>query len=452
MQGPVNDERNRQSPSWAVLAVMTLAIAVGFIDRQVINLLIQPIKHDFGLSDLEVSLLQGSAFIVAYLLASPVFGVWADISNRRNILLGCLVVWSGFTVLCGFATGFTSLFIARALVGMAEAGLTPSAFSILSDSFDEKRLSRAMSIYNIGPYVGSGMALLVGGAVLHEAEGWNLADVPLLAGVRPWQMTMMVVGVVGLICAIPLMAIREPVRRGVPKEEEEVGKRRIPVAEAIAIMCSRARFYVGYFGGMALSIIPLYAFPAWIPTLATRQYHVPLSEVGLHYGIVTIAAGTCGVLTGPGWVAILQRRLGVRDGNIRIGIFTNLAVLVTCVLLAYRPSYMALLAIAGTACFFYSMTAPLAATSAQIVTPNRMRGLVTAIYLVIAGAMGLALSPVLVAVLTDKVFRDEVRVGDSVAIVCGVATLGAAAMFAWCLRGYHGLLDKPITIEVKLPS
>ena len=88
----------------------------------------------------------------------------------------------------------------------------------------------------------------------------------------------------------------------------------------------------------------------------------------------------------------------------------------------------------------------------QLITPNRMRGLVTAIYLVIAGAMGLALSPVLVAFLTDKVFRDEVRVGDSVALVCGVATLGAAAMFAWCLRGYHGLLDKPITIEVKLPS
>lgn len=440
-------ETRRQSPPWAILTVLTMAIAVGYIDRQVINLLIQPIKHDFGLSDLKVSLLQGAAFISAYLLASPFFGRWVDISNRRNILLCCLVVWSGFTVLCGFSTGFFSLFVARALVGLAEAGLTPAAWSMLSDSFDEKRLAWAMSIYNIGPYVGGGLALLLGGVVLHGAEGLDLSYIPWLSETRPWQLTMIVVGLVGLVCAIPLMATREPIRRGVPKNEGERGKRAIPISEAFAIMHKHGRFYGCYLGAMSMSIIPLYAFPAWVPALAIRQFHVPLTQVGLHYGILTIAAGTLGVLTGPGLVAAMQRRFHVRDAYLRLGIFTNLGVFVCCIFLAYRPSYTALMAIAGVSCFFYSMTAAPAGAAGQIVTPNRMRGLIAAIYLVVAGAMGLALSPVLVAFLTDEVFHDEARVGDSLAIVCGLSTLASAALF-WCVLGaYRRLLDEPIRLR-----
>ncbi|MEP6869626.1 MAG: MFS transporter, partial [Novosphingobium sp.] len=426
MLEPGANDGRRQSPPWAVLTVLTIIFTVGFIDRQVINLLIQPIKHDFGLSDLKVSLLQGTAFIIAYLLASPFFGRWVDLTNRRNILLGCLVAWSGFTVLCGFATGFGGLFAARALVGLAEAGLTPACWSMLSDSFDEKRLARALSVYNIGPYIGGGLALLLGGVVLREAEGWDLSYVPRLSAAQPWQLTMMIVGFLGLVCAIPLLMIHEPIRRGLSRSDDDTVKRAIPVAEAFGTMRSRGRFYGCFFSGMALSVVPLYAFPAWIPALAVRQFHIPLAQVGLQYGLVTIVSGTVGVLVGPGLVAAMQRRFGFRDGNLRLGVITNLGVFASCILLFYRPSYPALLGISGIACFFYSMSAPPAGAALQIVTPNRMRGLATAIYLVVVGAAGLALSPVLVAFLTDRVFRDEVRVGDSLAIVCGVSALGAA--------------------------
>lgn len=437
--------RGATSP-WFMLAVLTMIFSVGFIDRQVLNLLVQPIKTSYGLDDLQVSLLQGVAFSIAYLLASPLFGRWVDMAGRRNILLGCLVLWSGFTALCGFARGFTSLFAARSVVGAAEAGLTPAAWSMLSDSFDDEKLGRAMSIYNIGPYVGGGLALLLGGAVLHQAETWDVSHIPLLSHAEPWQLTFMIVGAIGLLCALILLAVREPLRRGGGRDDAAV-----PLAQAGRIIRVNRRFYGTFYVGMALGIIPIYAFPAWLPALATRQFHVPIAQVGLNYGLVTLITGTLGVLCGP-LIASILRRLGTRDENLRLGVLTNLIVFACCIALFVRPSYMALLVTGGCASFFYSMPTATAAAALQTVTPNRMRGLITSIYIVIVTLMGLAVAPVLVAFFTDKVFHDEVRVGDSLAIVCGVATLGAAATLAASLGAYRRLLDDPITLTPATPE
>jgi MFS family permease len=191
----------------------------------VLNVLVQPIEASYGLDDLQVSLLQGIAFSIAYLLASPIFGRWVDTSGRRNILLTCLVLWSGFTTLCVFARGFAGLLAARSVVGATEAGLTPAAWSMLSDSFDDKQLGRAMSIYDIGPYVGGGLALLLGGAVVREAETWDVSHAPLLSGAEPWQLTFMIVAAIGLLCALVLLALREPQRRAVAGTDAPVPTR-----------------------------------------------------------------------------------------------------------------------------------------------------------------------------------------------------------------------------------
>ncbi len=331
------DERPRRAgltgSPWFVLAVLTAAFSVGFIDRQLLNLLVQPIKASFGLNDLQISLLQGAAFSIAYLLMSPVFGRWVDVAGRRNILLSCLVLWSGFTALCGTARGFTSLFAARSVVGAAEAGLTPAAWSILSDTFDDRRLGRAMSIYNIGPYLGGGLALLLGGAILKAAEHWDMSGIPVLHAMAPWQLTFVVVGAIGFACAILLLLVAEPPRRGASASDAAVSLR-----EATRIIRSRGRFYGRFYVGMALSIIPIYAFPAWLPALATRQFHVPITQVGLNYGLITLISGTVGVLCGTmvaGWLG----RLGTRDENLRLGVLTNLVVFACCVALFLRPSY-----------------------------------------------------------------------------------------------------------------
>jgi MFS family permease len=443
MSEPAPAPRVRQSSPWFMLIVLTTIFSVGFIDRQVLNLLVQPIKATYGLDDLEISLLQGVAFSIAYLLMSPVFGRLVDMSGRRNILMGCLLLWSAFTALCGFSRGFFSLFAARSVVGAAEAGLTPSAWSMLSDSFDDKQLGRAMSIYNIGPYVGGGLALLMGGAVLHQAEHWDVSGLPLLAGMAPWQMTFLIVGAIGLLCALLLLPVREPLRRGGGATDAA-----LTLGEAGGIIRDNRRFYGSFYVGMALGIIPIYAFPAWIPALATRQFHIPIAQVGLNYGLVTLVTGTVGVLLGP-TAANLIACTGVRDSYLRLGVFTNLAVFACCIALFFRPTYHALLITGGLASFFYSMPTPTAATALQSVSPNRMRGLVTSVYIVLVTIMGLAVAPVLVAFFTDIVFHDEVRVGDSLALVCSIATLGAALTLAYSLAAYRTLIDTPITLKPK---
>lgn len=430
----------RHAP-WFTLAVLTIVFAIGNIDRQLLNLLVQPIKADFGLSDLQISLLQGLAFSGAYLLMSPIFGRWVDMSGRRNILLGCVLIWSGFTALCGTARGFLSLFAARSMVGAAEAGLTPAAWSMLSDKFDDRGLGRAMGIYNAGTYIGGGLALMLGGAILHAASGWDLRGVPLLESMAPWQLTFLVVGVIGLCAAMLLLLVPEPLRRGAGASDAAVS-----LSGALHIISRERGFYGLFYLGMALAIVPISAFPAWLPALAMRQFDIPIATVGIQYGIVSLTGGTIGVLSGPFFASLLAR-LGYRDANLRLAVLTNLVVLGCCIALFFRPSYHAVLAIGGVASIFYSMPTPMAATALQIVTPNRMRGLITSIYIVLVTLVGLCIAPVLVAFFTDIVFADEVRVGDALAIVCaGCAVAGAVTLYA-CLGPYRRLIERPIGLD-----
>ncbi len=428
----------RTSP-WFLLFTLTLTFSVGFIDRQILNLLVQPIKTDFSLSDIEISLLQGASFSIAYLMMSPVFGRWVDMAGRRNILLGCVLVWSGFTALCGFARGFFSLFVARSGVGAAEAGLTPASWSLLSDSFDGPRLARAMSIYNMGPYLGSGFSMLLGGLILHWAGGIDSRDWPLLGGLAPWQLTFVVVSSFGLLCAALLLVIREPARGAV----ECAPVAALTLGQAGHILWQNRAFYGHFYIGMALAIIPIYAFPAWLPALMMRQFAVPIAEVGVSYGLVSLVGGSAGVLAGPTFANWLQRA-GFRDANMRLGVFSGIAVFVCCVALYFRTSAAMVLALGGIIAFFYSIPTALAATALQIVTPNRMRGLASSIYIVTVTLMGLGVAPVLVAVLTDKLFRDEARVGDSLAMVCGVAALSSMIALYRCLAPYRRLQKDPI--------
>jgi MFS family permease len=425
------------------LLVLTLTFSIGFVDRQMINLLVQPIKASFALSDLQISLLQGVGFSLTYLVMSPLFGRWIDLHSRRATIIICVFVWSVSTILCGFAVGFASLFLARALVGAAEAGLTPAAWSMMSDRFSGPRLGRAMSIYNIGPYLGGGLALVIGGIVLKRAEHWDLSSVPLLWRLLPWQLTFLLVGALGLTCMLLLPLVPEPVRQ---RDADGGSPPAIPLATALAIMVEHKRFYFLFYIGMALAIIPIYAFPAWLPALSMRQFHTPIATVGLRYGIISLCTGTAGVLISPAVAALLGRR-GTGDANMRLGVLTSIMVCACGIALFFRPSFEAVLWTGGIASFFYSMPTAMAATALQTVTPARMRGLVTAIYIVAVTIMGLAIAPTLVAFVTDRIFHDEMRVGDSLAIVCTGAALLSGLSLWGSLSGYRRLLRTPIDLR-----
>lgn len=416
------------------LLVLTVTFSIGFVDRQILNLLVEPIKGDLFLSDVQISLLQGTVFSVPYLLMSPVFGRWVDIWPRRWVLLGCTLVWAGCTAACGLAGSFGVLLAGRALVGAAEAGLTPAAWSMLGDRFDDARLPRALSIYHLGTYVGSGAALLMGGLLMRWAGGEGGAAPAVVGALRPWQFTFIVVGALGL-CTLALLAfLREPPRRSANERSGSAGH--MEMSTALRVLRDRRGFYIPFYIGMSLAIMPVYVFPAWLPALTMRQYGASVSEVGLHYGTVSLVGGSLGVLSGPTFARLLTR-WGYTDVNLRLVAISALAVLACCVALAFRANYEMVIAIGGIAAFFYAMPTPLAGAALQEMTPHPMRGLATGIYIVMITLVGLSLAPVSVALMTEFVFHDPVRIGDSVAMVGGVAALGATISLFLALPAYR---------------
>ncbi|MEZ5459425.1 MAG: MFS transporter [Steroidobacteraceae bacterium] len=413
----------------SMLLLLTLAYTVAFIDRQLLNLLVDPIKLDIIASDTEISLLQGFAFMGAYILFGPLFGRLADAGNRRNIMVWGVAAWSACTVACGLSDGFWGLFIARAGVGAAEACLVPAAWSILSDSYSRQELPRAMSVFLMGPYLGGGLALIFGGLVLGSVAGIRDA-LPLLAGFTPWQLTFIVVGAPGLLLAAAIgIWVREPPRRQLAEQGSTDGDAaQFTVREVAQFLWQRRAFYLRFYLGMAMLVMVLYALPAWVPSYLTRSFNADRATLGLQYGALVLIAGSVGVLSGPAVGRWLAKRHPL-DSPVRTALIAALCLLPVSAALPFAPSYATVLACAGLATFCFSLPQAMFASALQLATPNRMRGVVSSLWVFIASVAGLGVAPTLVALITDHVFRDPARVGASLGIVCG----GAAAVASWLI-------------------
>src|ERR1700753_2414632 len=199
--------------SWYVLGMLTVAYALAFIDRQLLNLLVDPIKHSLNVSDTQLSLVQGLAFVSAYLLAGPLWGRAVDITNRRNILVLCICVWSISTALCGRADTYAGLFSARFGVGASEACIVPVCWSLISDLFSTQKRARAISIWSTGAFLGAGFSLVGGGLVISAARSLRLTF-PVLEPLATWQLAFVIVGIPGvLLAALLLLTVGEPLRR-----------------------------------------------------------------------------------------------------------------------------------------------------------------------------------------------------------------------------------------------
>lgn len=404
--------------------------------------MVEPIKQSFTLTDTQVSLLQGLAFMGAYIAFGPVFGRWVDNGNRRNVLTFGLATWSSFTMLGGFAGHYGTLFAARAGVGAAEACITPSAWSILSDYFSRERLPRAMSVFLMGPYIGGGLALIFGGLVLGSADALAAA-VPPLARFEPWQLTLVMIGMPGLLLAVWLRTtVREPLRTSGVAHAGQA--KRFSLREVAAFLWHRRAFFGRFYGAMSLIVIVLYAFPAWMPAYLIRVHDADAARLGLQYGALVLIGGSVGVLTGPLIGAWFARR-GDGASAVRVPALAACALAPITLLLPFAPSYASALAIAAAATIFYSLPQAMAATALQLATPNRMRGVVSSLYVFLVSLTGLGLAPTLVALLTDYAFADATKVGWSLGLVCGAAAAAAAWLALRALPHYRTMLARAET-------
>ncbi len=411
--------------AWYVVAILTLAYTVSFIDRQILNLLVQPIRADLEISDTQISLLQGFAFAIFYSIMGVPIARLADRGNRRNVIAAGIFLWCLMTAACGLARNFLQLFLARVGVGVGEAALSPPAYSIIADYFPPDRLARATGTYALGVYSGAGIAMLAGGAVIDLVSGMGPVDLPLVGSVRPWQLTFFAVGLPGLAVGALMYTVREPVRRDAGRA---AGKSDVSLSEVRDFMLGERRFFASLFVGLSFLGIVMIAFLSWSPTYFIRLHEWTGAEVGYRYGLVLLLFGTSGS-AGAGWFADWLQQRGHRNAAIRTAIGVSLIALPFSIAMPLVASDSVSLALLVPVTFLLSSPVGLSAAAVQLVTPNRMRAQVTAVYFLVVAFVGSGFGPMAVALCTDYVFGDDMAVGKSLALVAGVLIpLGVASL------------------------
>ncbi len=423
-----------------VLFVLLLAYIFSFIDRQILSLMVGPIRRDLQISDFEMSLLQGWAFALFYSVMALPIARLADRHNRRSIIAAGIALWSAMTVGCGIVRGYTGLFLMRVGVGVGEAALSPPAYSLLSDYFSPAQLGRAMAIFALGISVGGGTAYLIGGAVMHLVSEAKPLVLPLVGAIRPWQLTFLIVGLPGLLVALMMRGIREPERRGALMGADGETSQ-LTLAQLWRYLAERWRLYLSFPLATALLGVFSYGLMAWYPTVLIRTYGMSIAEAGTWFGLTYLVFGTAGTYSGARMAEWLDRR-GYRDAHMRFVMLVAIVMTVPGVIGPLMPNApLALVALAPTIflkCSYYGSTS----AALQIVTPNQMRAQVTALQIFFGNIIGMSVGASSIAVLTDFVFQDDAAVRYSLAWVTAVFCPAGALVLWTCLRPYVDALDE----------
>jgi MFS family permease len=428
--------------AWGALGVLMVAYTVSFIDRMILSLLIPPIQADLGISDTQISLLAGFAFAIFYTVMGIPLGRVADRWNRRNLIAIGITFWCLATAACGLARNYWQLFLARVGVGVGEAALSPAAYSMISDLFPRDQLGRAIAIYSVGLPVGSGLALLIGGAAVGALADLGPVTVPLIGTLSPWQLTFIVVGVPGVLVAFLVMLLREPERRdrvAVPPATPAAAGAAAAAAPVglIAFLGINRRVLLHHFGGLSLLVIIVYGSTAWVPTFFIRSHGWTAAEIGYAYGVIFITCGAGGLLLG-GQLADRWWRNGKTDAHLRVVLLSVATMAPSFALMPLVPSAEMAVALLALATFTSSLHGGVAGAALQLITPNELRGQMTAVYFFIANLIGLGLGPTAVALFTDYVFGDPLALGYSLAVLAGTAGPLSAIVIATGLRHYRG--------------
>ncbi len=416
----------RPAYAWYTTGVLMVAYTLSYIDRQILSMLVGPIKADLGVTDTQIGLLQGFAFAVFYTFVGIPMGRLADRGDRRRIIAWGIFAWSLATAACGIAKSYWQLFAARVGVGVGEAALSPAAYSMLADYFPPEQRGRAMGVYSMGVYLGIGLAAIIGGAVVGELSGRPPFQVPVIGELAAWHVTFLVVGLPGLLVALWVRTLREPLRRGLTAD----ARPSVPLPEVAAFFRSRAGLFAGHFAGFALLALAFNAVAFWMAPYLERIHGMTPREFGTPLGVILAVGGAAGIYTG-GVLADFLRRRGIADAEIWPGILSALAIAPLGILTAQADSGP--LALAWFAAFMFASSFPFAAAAAslQAAAPNRLRGQVSALYLFVINLAGIGLGSFMTGFLNDRIYRDEMRIDDSLAWIVGVAApLAAFALLA----------------------
>lgn len=415
----------RPAVGWYATIMLAFLYWVSILDRYIISLLIDPIKRDLGLSDVQFGMLQGFAFVLTFVLFGGIFGALADRVNRRRLIYIGVTIWSVGTALCGVAHNFTHLLLARVGVGAGEAALQPCATSMISDLFPRDKLTTAMAVYSIGSTVGSGTALIIGGAVVGIAANMGDVVLPILGLVRPWQIVFFIIGLPGILLAFGIFTVPEPVRHD-QRRIQTVGEAWYAAyLNLFTFMKSKARFFLCHYSGFTLASAVITGNAAWVPAHMMRSFGWDAGRVGWMLGTTIMIGAIVGKLLCGTLVDMMYRR-GRRDAQMRwyAACMVLAAPLGVCAMTSADP-YVFLIAL-GLLQILISPMPACAFSSLNLVTPNELRGTGIAIFTIVFGIIGGGAGSVLVAAISDHLYGGNalgLGMATLIGICCPIAAL-----------------------------
>ncbi|HWU74278.1 MAG TPA: MFS transporter [Sphingomonas sp.] len=395
-----------------VLTMLLVVYTFNFLDRQILGILAKPIQASLHLSDAEFGAIGGTAFAILYSVLGVPLALLADRVGKTKVIAGSLVVWSGFTALCGAATGFWSLFLSRLGVGVGEAGGVAPSYALIADYFPVERRARALAIYSMGIPIGLGSGVLLGAYI---------------AALVNWQTAFITVGIAGIVVApIFLLLVRDRPRPPAVADADAV-----PVLAVIPILARKPAYWLLSIGAGCSSMAG-YGLALWVPKIIAVHYgwtaNHDLIKVGQFMGSLLLIGGTTGIFLG----GVFADRLGTVDRawyarlpaiawlitapTFMLGLFTPLPVLAWFLLLI--PNALNTL-----------WLGPIV-TAAQHLAPSRMRASASGSFLLVNNLLGLGLGPLLMGTLSDALKASYGADSLRYAAIIGVSLYLVAAVLA----------------------
>jgi MFS family permease len=389
--------------AWGFVALLFITYVVAFIDRTILSLLIEPIKVDLGLSDLQIGLVSGLAFGVFYSVMGLPLGYMVDHVNRSVLLSVCVAVWSVATAASGLAQSFGALFVTRILVGIGEAALAPAALSLISDLFAPAKRSFAVAVFVMAGSIGGGLALALGGILLNWLNALESIDLALIGSLSPWRACFVFVGLPGLLLATVYLIAKEPQRKTSPPAQKEKRAELLDGETLVEFLLNGRTGFLPLTAAMTLLGIYAYGLLTWVPTHFIRQFSWTAADIGFVIGIILLVCGALGALCG-GRLAQYMGKKGRGNANTLVVFIGLIALAIFASIATIMPTSTATLIFLCPALFFTAFPSGAAAAAVQEFGPVQLRGRVTAVYYIIMNLFGLSLGAPLVALLSIHLF------------------------------------------------
>lgn len=428
-----------------LVAVLLIIYLFAYLDRQIISLLVEPLKADLRISDIDVSFLQGAAFVIFYTLFGLPIGFLVDRLPRRPIIFAGILFWSLASAASGLAQTYDQLLLARFGVGAGEAALLPTAYSMIGDAVSRQRLSRAISFFSLGAIGGGALALTLGGYLVKAATDMGGVSLPWLGPVAGWQLVFLVIGMLGIPASLLIFLVPEPSRKISAATSGATGNPRGPGHLRLHL-----RFYFFHIAGFSIMCLVMAGNAAWQPAFIQRAFGWNIAQVGAVLGLVHMVGGVTGML-GSGFLADFLQARGYRDAHMRLYLFA-MPIMALAATAAFSSGNLLLTLVGLT---ILSIAAPFIAVAASglaLATPANRRGIVSGIFLFCYNIVGFGAGPTVVASLSEWLAPESGDLGSALTLSFVGATPIIVLLFFFGLKPMRSAVEAAAVAEAAADS